>query len=193
MMQRRDTDGPADHHWGKFGFLVADLFTALAILFLVANTVGHVPPAPTPTPTSEPPTPTVVQPTPTPIICGLDPHAADPVILTVSDPDGLRAENPDAERTFAAQVHDALAKYASKTAGLAEVYGGSYNGPQDVGDGVNLARGAISSLLQLANQQFIFTGQRTLYQPFWDGTLASNQVKMLVFFYNVSSTASCAA
>lgn len=194
-MKNRDNDGPAEHHWGRYGFLFADLFTALAILFLVANTVGHVtlpPPRPTPTLAVVVPT-TSPTPTPTPLICGLDPQPATIPPLTVSDPAGLRAGSASAESAFADQVHSVMSAYSGKTAGLAEVSGGSFNGSQDVADGESLAMGAIGGLQVLAGQHIVFTTQRTIFQPFWDGYLASDQVKLLVFFYTVSSSSTCAA
>lgn len=174
-----------EFHWGRFGFLVADLFTALAVLFLVANTIGHIPPPP------PPPPPIVVVPTNTPTICGLDPHHVATYLLTVSNAPGLRSGDTAAESAFAAQVRGKLTSYTSKTAGLAEVWGGSLNGSRDVTDGENLANGAIAGLRLLAGQHFIFSTQRTIFQPFWDGTIGSNQVKLLIFFYNVSSGAPC--
>src|SRR5579859_8072250 len=102
-MKDRGYDGPADHHWGRYGFLFADLFTALAVLFLVANTVGHVPPPP-----SSLPTPVVVKPSPTPRICGLEPTPANLPLLTVGDEAGLRVGSPTAEAAFALQVRQAL-------------------------------------------------------------------------------------
>lgn len=193
-MAQRDVGNPAtERHWGRYGFLVADLFTALAMLFLVANTVGHVSlptPKPTPTPIAVAPTPT---PTATPGICGLDPHPLQLPPFTVGDPAGLRAQAADAEHAFATQVHDALGDYAAKTAGLAEVSGGSFFGSADVTDGESLAQGAIDGLNLLAGQHYIFTADRTIYQPFWDGDIGSDQIRLIVFFYAVASGSVCGA
>jgi len=189
MSQRAVGSPAAERHWGRYGFLVADLFTALAMLFLVANTVGHVlPPTPTPTPIAVALTPT---PTATPGICGLDPQPLQLPPFTASDPAGLRAQVADAESAFAVQVHDALGDYAETTAGLAEVSGGSFFGSADVADGESLAQGAIDGLNLLAGQHFIFTADRTIYQPFWDGDIGSDQVRLIVFFYAVASGSAC--
>jgi hypothetical protein len=173
--------GPGEPQWGRFGFLVADLFTALALLFLVANTVGHVPP-----PVHSPPTPTW-----TPSICGLETKPVANVVLTFDGADGLRQFDPAAEQGFSQLVQARLSAYAGRTAGLVEVFGGSYNGNLDVGDGLSLARGAIDSLSLLAHQQFIFTTDQTLYQPFWDGTISGTQIRIVLFLYTESTGQSC--
>lgn len=170
--------------WMRFGFLIADLFTALAMLFLVANTQAHVVAVvPTPTPTSTP-SPTA---TPAAQLCGLEQQPGFQTILTVQNDGALRALDHSAEADFANQVQTAMASEAQRSAGLVEVYGGSYAGSQDVGDGTALADGAIAALRSLSAQHIIFSTDKTLYQPFWSGKLASNQVQLIVFFYHESS------
>lgn len=187
---RSENDGPADHQWGRFGFLIADFFTLLAMLFLVANTVGHVtfpPPPPTITVTVNPPP----RPTATPMICGLSPTPLPDVTLTITNDRLLRGGDLTTERQVAAQIKARLAPYASKRVGLAIVWGGSYNGGIDASDGTALANGAIASLKLLAGDGFMFTTGRTAYKPLWNGLLRSNQVTLTLYVYNVSLTNSC--
>lgn len=190
---RRGGNGPADHQWGRFGFLIADFFTLLAMLFLVANTVGHVPiPKPTPSTVSG----GTVGPTPTPVICGLNPTPQPNVYVTINNDAALRNLDPGAERQAADAIKSQVsAKFGGSftgTVGLAQVWGGSYNGNQDVGDGTNLAKGAIGSLKLLADSDYLFTHDKTIYQPLWLGNLQSNQIMLTLFLYNVTFTDSCA-
>lgn len=190
---RGENTGPADHQWGRFGFLIADFFTLLAMLFLVANTVGHVT-FPPPTPTKPPVTVTInptPKPTATPMICGLSPTPLPDVTITIANDSLLRAGNLATERQVAAQIKARLAPYASKKVGLAIVWGGSFNGGLDVSDGTALANGAIASLKLLASANFMFTTGRTAYKPLWNGNLQSNQVTLTLYVYNVTLTSSC--
>ena len=103
MVPRERDHRPSPILFGAAGWLFADLLLALAVIFLVANSVGQVT-VPTPTPTIfMPPTPTS-----TPTICGIDQNPGYSKILTVSDAAGLRANMPSAQAAFATQVHDAL-------------------------------------------------------------------------------------
>lgn len=188
-MLHRDSDGSGEFDWGRFGFLVADLFTALAVLFLVANTIGHVQLPPPKAVVTSPASPTS-PPTATPTICGLDPHPASIPSLAVIDPVGLRQLSSSAESSFVGQIRSALQAYRGKVAGLAEVWGGSYQGSADVKDGESLANGAIAGLRTLSNSHFIFSNS-TIYQPFWDGDIGGSDVMLLIFFYTVSSDSQC--
>ena len=182
MGPRGRDDRPSPVLFGAAGWLFADLLLALAIIFLVANSVGQVTiPKPTPT-TYVAPTPT-----PTPSICGIEQNPGASLTLAVGNDGGLRNNDGGAEAAFAAQVHSAMAKYAGRTAGLVQVYGGSYNGNLDVQDGVALANGAINGLKRLGGTGFIFSSQETLFQPFWSGTINSNQVQLYVFFFKTSN------
>lgn len=171
--------------FGAAGWLFADLLLALAMLFLVANSVGsYPPPAPTPTPR---PTPTIT-PTSPPVICGLNPHSIT-VPLTVGNDGALRVSDPGAEGAFASQAKGALAQYSGKVAGFVEVFGGSTG---SISDGVNLANGAIGGLEILARQGYIFRTGKTTFQALYGGNLSPNQVQLVIFFFKESSGASCA-
>ena len=163
------------------------------MLFLVANTVGHVPvPKPTPTPSVSP---GVNGPTPTPVICGLSPKPQPNIYVTIANDSGLRNLSPAAEQQAAGeiktQIKARLGSDFTGTVGLAQVWGGSYNGNLDVGDGTNLAKGAIASLNLLAGDDYLFTHDKTIYQPLWLGNLQSNQIMLTLFLYNVTFTDSC--
>jgi hypothetical protein len=143
-----------------------------------SSTTSH-PPAPSATP---PPavSPTVSAATPTPF-CGLDAsHPFDTLPFTVSDPTGLRTQTPTGQQAFDAQVKTLLLPYARLTAGLVEVFGG---GP-DVASGEDFALDAVQALLLFSDQQFIFSRAHTFFQNFSDQSLASNQIRMLLVFYN---------
>lgn len=164
---------PRQSIYSLAGWLFADLLLALTIIFL-AISAPWVIAAPK-------------QPPPPPTICGMD---QNPTVakLTVSDPYGLRARSTGALNGFANEVrHSALSRKSKNIAGFVEVFGGS----SDVGDGVTFAGGAIQSLRILAKSRFIFTSQTAFFKPLWDGTLASNQVVIYVFFFKLS--ASCTA
>lgn len=175
--------------FGAAGWLFADLLLALAMLFLVANSVGTYPkPKPTPTPTLYvAPTPT---PTAPPLICGIDQKPDFSRVFTTSNPYGLSAHSGSAEQDFANQVLAALGSSANRAAGLVQVYGGSFNGNFDVQDGLNLANGAIDSL---QHSRFRYAPSETLFQPFWGGQLSGNQVEVVVFFFKESSGTTCSA
>lgn len=171
--------------FGAAGWLFADLLLALAMLFLVANSVGTYPkPAPTPTPL-----PTATRaPTPPPAICGLNPHSIT-IMLTISNDGALRAGDSGAEAAFASEAKGQLAQYAGKVAGFVEVFGGSVG---SISDGVNLANGAIGGLDMLARQGYIFSLDKTTFQALYGGDLQPNQVQLVIFFFKESNGTSCA-
>jgi len=187
MPPRSRDERPTPVLFGAAGWLFADLLLALAMLFLVANSVGTYPkPRPTPTPTLYvAPTPT---PTPPPLICGIDQKPDYSQVFTTADPFGLSAKNGGAEQVFANQVLGTLGPNASRTAGLVQVYGGSFNGNFDVQDGLNLANGAIDGL---QHSHFRYAPSETLFQAFWGGQLGGNQVEVVVFFFKESSGTNC--
>ncbi len=140
----------------------------------------------TPCPTNTP------TPTPTPINCGLDlQHKVDIDAFTVANADGLRHDDSGAQQQFADQVKGIFQskQLDTKIAGLAEIFGGN---PQDSGAGVDFAKHAVKALQILENQGFVFSSTRTFFQPFWDGTIGSDQIEMTILFYQQSTTGSCA-
>lgn len=157
------------------GWLFADLLLALTMLFLSATSAWSSPAK-------------LATPTPAPQICGI---SQSPLMLTIAAPDafGLRASPPTASsiESFTGSVRQELQGQANNVAGFVEVFGGSYAGSVDVGDGVALASGAISALRVLASQHFIFSQQTAYFKALWDGTLQSNQVAIYIFFFQLSA------
>ncbi len=140
--------------FGATGWLFADLFIALTMGFLVANTVGQVVPPrakPTPTPTAIP-TPTQL---PT-----LD---LQPVSLHLHvDYQALLQGDPAAIAGAEIQVR-AVPQLRGRRAGLVLTFGGT----QGVGPAVALqvAKQLDDSVLtDLGNQHYVFTG--TVYREF---------------------------
>lgn len=169
--------GPEDGQWMRYGFLFADLFTALAMLFLLANTTGAGTSGTTTTSVSNQ--------------CGLDGRPLAPLTFTLSESDAnaLRKGNATAEESFSAKAFSAMTNEAGREVGLVQVYGGSYNGTADVPDGLTLAKGAIEALsgsapsATLPAQGPILSQRNTLFQAFWDGDLTGQQVKVVMFLY----------
>lgn len=150
------------------GWLFADLFLVLTMLFFTSAT-----------PWVSASTP------PQPQICGID-QKISPVLITVPDPSGLRQQRSSAIKSFNNVVKQKLRSSASKTAGFVEVFGGNpYNNPAD---GVKFAAGAIKALKQLATQHFIFTAQTLYFDPQWSGNLLTNQVKVYISFFLISTS-----
>lgn len=163
--------------WGIFplaGWLFTDLLLAMMMLFLVSGTLGIPNPSPT-----------IKAPTPAPVVCGIDPkyHTA---LVTVSDPYGLRNQSAAALNSFFTDVKNntTLQHDDGHVAGVVEVFGGSSN----VGDGVTFAAGAIQSLKNHANGQFIFSSRTAYFKPLWDGTIQPNQVRIYVFYYILAAS-----
>lgn len=110
------------------GWLFADMLLALAMLFLVSNTIGIHPPAPTPTPTRAPTplaaTPTrAPTPTPTPIPV---PHLEQtPHRFKINvDANALLSSNRSSTNAVVLQVKT-QSFLRGRRAGLAIVYGGA--------------------------------------------------------------------
>ena len=163
--------------WGIFplaGWLFTDLLLAMMMLFLVSGTLG------VPNPVSK-----AAAPTPAPVVCGIDPNYRT-ALVTVSDPYGLRSQTASALNSFFSDVehNPELHKDAGHVAGVVEVFGGS----SSVGDGVNFASGAIKSLRNHANGQFIFSVRTAYFKPLWDGTIQSDQVRIYVFYYILAAS-----
>lgn len=158
------------------GWLFADLLLALTMLFLATTSAW-----------SSPAKVVTVTPTPVPQICGIN---QSPMLLKITAPDafGLRASPParSAIASFDGSVRQQLGRQAKNIAGFVEVFGGSYAGAADVGDGISLASGAIAALQALAAQRFVFSRQTAYFKALWDGTLLPNQVVIYIFFFQLS-------
>lgn len=151
------------------GWLFADLFLVLTMLFFTNATPWLSPNTPPPQPH----------------ICGIDQKISS-VVIRVPDSSGLRQQRANAIKSFNDVVKQKLRSSASKTAGFVEVFGGNpYN---NAADGVRFAAGAIKALKQLASQHFIFSSQTLYFDPQWNGNLATNSVKIYISYFLLSTS-----
>ncbi len=180
---RRGWASPEEGQWARFGFLFADLFTALAMIFLLANTTGQA-------------ASTGASSSAKQQQCGLESQAAAPITLTLTNADDLRSQNNAAAVSFDKLFRGQATGDTGRIVGLAEVFGGSYSGQTDVADGLTLAKGAVYalSLPAPANAPGPVFSQKgaTVFQAFWDGDLKSAQVKVVMYFYQSGNGSSCA-
>jgi hypothetical protein len=154
------------------GWLFADLLLALTIVFL-ASSASWVPQA-------------GAKPSP-PVICGLDGKHPQDFVLTVSDPNGLRASPPSrgtANRLANDLKHSQLKKNANRMAGFVEIFGGS----PDVGDGTTFASGAIYALKHWPPAHFLFSSSTVFFKALWDGGINWNQLHIYVFYFLVAQS-----
>ncbi|HEX8919318.1 MAG TPA: hypothetical protein VF898_12500 [Chloroflexota bacterium] len=153
---RRPGIGPA--LFGATGWLFADLFIVLAMGFLVANTVGYVPPpsaraaaTPTSTPTA----------TPTP------PRALDlhPITITLQvHPSALLADNPNEIAQIEQQLRQAPG-LAGRNAGLVLAFGGALGA--GTAQAIKIAEKVDTDVLpDLGRKDFVF--QTTVYREFFN-------------------------
>jgi len=171
-MRGGDQNGrPSPALFGAAGWLFADLLLAIAMLFLVANSVAHVTPPPTPTPT-----PTLTpKPTPLPVL------DLKPVVITITNVNyaALHAGDPatiaDIERQI--KANKAL---QGRRAGLELTFGGSGGG--QASGGLQAARDMdVLVLPGLANQGFVFRG--CVYREFFaiDKPIGTLELDIYVF------------
>jgi len=136
----------------SIGWLFADLLLALAMLFLLANTVGvAVKPPPKLTPT---PSPT---PTPTPNGLLLDPQRIR-LTLTTNNPGGLRQGDPGAMADLANEIRAQITHLGlqNRRAGFALAYGGAGNSIALISEAQDIAGQVYHVLDQLGSQHFVF-------------------------------------
>ena len=158
MPRRSSKIGVGPNLFGATGWLFADLFLALAMAFLVANTVGNVPPpsariTPTPTPT--------LSPTPIP------PRALDlkPISVTLHvNTNALLADNPQEINAIEQQMR-AVSQLSGRSAGLVIAFGGASG--TSPATGTQVAAKVDHDVLQaLGAQGFVF--QNTVYREFFN-------------------------
>jgi hypothetical protein len=135
------------------GWLFADLLFALAMLFLVSNTLG-VPPKPKPTPT-----PTMVAtslPTPTPNALLLDQQRIR-LTLSVNNPGPLSQGDTQEKAALAQAIRAKMMQLGlqDRRAGLEIAYGGAEDDTQ-IGEAENIAKQTYSVLDGLGSQKFVF-------------------------------------
>lgn len=183
MTSRASDDRPTPYFFGAAGWLFADLLLALAVVFLVANSVGQPPlpptsatPTPTFTPTPSPtPSPTPI-PTPTPLPQGLDRNyitvnvRVDYNLLATGDPG-----------TIGAIQQQLLSdpRLAGKSAGLVITLGGSSGGTNE--NGLDSATRVDDALAASAAQSSLF--QDTVYRPFFNTGASLGQIEVDVYVF----------
>ncbi|GIJ27004.1 hypothetical protein Vqi01_21660 [Micromonospora qiuiae] len=144
--------------FGTIGWLFADLMFALAMIYLVATTMGAPLPAePEPAASASPSPSASASPTPEPVL-ELKPVS---IRLTSVDWQGLLANDPRAIRTLQNKVrkHPGL---QGRRAGLVLTFGGASNDNTD--RAMRIARRANAALKKLGDEGIIFRG--TVYRPF---------------------------
>ena len=151
------------------GWLFADLFVALTMGFLVANSFAQViPPSPTPTPL-----PTLVTPSPT-VFAGID---KTPIKLTINiDHNGILSGDQNAINNAKSQVM-AYQSLQGRHAGVAETFGGTLGLGAAIADAFNR-----EVLAALGRQGFVFD-ESPLYQNFLDTNQGIDLIVVDVFVY----------
>jgi hypothetical protein len=169
------------------GWLFADLLFALAMLFLLSNTLGM---APIPTPTPKPVVTSII-PTPTPTTGGilLEKQRVE-LTLAVNNPYALSQGDPQAKADLAQEISQQLTQKGlqNRRAGLSIVYGGAGNDSQ-ISEALAIAAQVYNVLDDLGNQKFVFC-QALHYDALY--VLGSNlqTVKIDIYFF-ISSLGSC--
>lgn len=144
---------------GFIGWLFADMLLALAMLFLIANTIGSPPkPKPKPTPT---PTKVIVKPTPTPLPrLELKFHE-----FTINiDPNGLQNNDPQAVASVKQQVRR-QGILQGRSVGLVIAYGGA-PGDSDIPMALSIASKIYNILKSLGQEGFAFS-RASYYNPLY--------------------------
>ncbi len=164
------------------GWLFADLLLALAMIFLVANTIQPPsPPKPTPTPK---PTKVVVTPTPSTSLI-LDP-ARVTLILTKLDPDKLSNGTADAVTDLENKIREQITQKGlqNRRAGIAIAYGGADNYNQ-ADRGSSVSAEVYKVLDMLGQQRFVFC--HTLhYDPLFTLNHPHDTVVIDIYFFSPS-------
>jgi hypothetical protein len=117
--------------FGSTGWLFADLLLALAVVFLVATTVGT---APLPTPKKHPAASTTHKVTQAkkPNTGKRQPPPLDldfyNITFTINDPSGLIAGSPSAVAAVRASIVGATRRWDNRSAGIVLLYGGDESG-----------------------------------------------------------------
>lgn len=168
--------GVGPNLFGATGWLFADLFIALAMGFLVADTVGYVQPPsavhilPTPTPTA------------TPIATPIPPRALDLKPITVNlqvNPSALLANDPAEIASIEQQVRSASGLYG-RSAGLVLAFGGAAD--SSPAEGRQLAAKVDSDVLTgLGKQRYVF--QTAVYREFFSLDTNSTSVSIDVYVF----------
>lgn len=148
------------------GWLFADMFLALMMVFIVASTVGKYTP---------PPKKGVV-PTPTPHIIGMRPDSTD--IEIAVDVDTLLFTDPQAARKeVEGQIRTKMTAYQAEKAAVVLTFG---CGPDD-GRDTETASSVNDVLRSLGSRHFIF--DRAVFKNYIDRSCNEGTVKSQIYFY----------
>lgn len=169
-MEPRPRDSrPSPALFGAAGWLFADLLLALAVIFLVTNTAGHLSAAPTTAHATPTPRPTA-------------PPALDltPITLTVSvDYAQLHANDPAAIASVEQQVRGD-GRLSGRRAGLVLIFGGVQGATE--GAGLQAAQDVATLVLpRLGAQGFVFSG--TVYRAFFATNQPAGSVELDVYVF----------
>lgn len=138
--------------FGGTGWLFADLLLALALVFLLATTVGNKIPNPTPTPTVHPtPKPTSTKPKKQQPVLQLDPVS---ITFTIADPTGLADGSPAAIAAVRNTILQKTSGIKKRSAGIVLLFGGNQYGTEyQIDDGVESALKSLSSTGSVFHQE----------------------------------------
>lgn len=187
-MPRRGQEGqderPAPAFFGMTGWLFADLLLALAMIFLVANSVAHIPPPPSaPTPT---PLPTA---TPAPLSV-LDLHFIE-VPLKQVDYAKLHQKDSGTIEAIERQII-ANPKLEGKCAGLVLTFGGSAGDSNGVGtQAATDVNNNVLSRLGVIDYTEYRTFTVAVSRPFFAPTQPVGQILLDVYVFKTADA--CAA
>jgi hypothetical protein len=166
--------------FGSVGWLFADLMAAIAMAFLVANTVGSIasprPPKPhvklTPRPTPSPtPTPTQGPALDLNYVC---------VPLTVDNPQALISGDPSEADSVRSQI-TSVAALKSQQAGLVLLFGGDPDSPQGDSQAISLDNAVIQILQGLGQQNYVF--EVAVYRKFLGLNQPQTSVELNVYLF----------
>jgi hypothetical protein len=161
------------------GWLFADLFLALAIIFLSANTAGiKLQPVPTAIPTPAATPSPIVNPTPVPLPrLELDKHR---ITLTDIDTSGLLNGSQDAINNLKQQMRSQIF-LNDRTVGLVIVYGGAPDDSQIL-IAQDIANKVMDVLSSLGREGFAFT-RTSYYDPLYILPGSANTVVIDVYLF----------
>ena len=169
------------------GWLFADLLLALAMLFLVANTIGDSTKAksiPTPTPVPKP----TVTPTPSPIanLLILDSTRVTFIIQSIN-PDLLSQGDTGAINDLENKLRDAIKQkhLQARRAGIAIAYGGADDFSQE-DRGASVAAEVYKVLGMLGRQAFVFC-HTIYYDPLFTRNHPHDTVVIDIYFFSASA------
>ena len=173
MPRRTRRVGVGPNLFGATGWLFADLFIALAVGFLVANTVGYVPP---PSARAQP------TPTPTPTATPIPPRALDlkPISITLHvDYNALLNDTPTAITAVEQQVRQTPG-LSDRSAGLVLAFGGAAGGNSN--RALLIAQKVDGDVLSdLGRKGFVF--QTSVYREFFNIGVDPSTVTIDVYVF----------